>query len=279
MVAKKKSTRAPHLSEESETLESPQKEERRPPVTQVVEVVEDGGESSIEMSHTPTTDALEDVQTETVVASAPVMREEKEEISEEQEMHREVDRPDEEKRRVLVDELFQKKEESVMPVAPEISQHRKSSMRPMITWAIIVVVASLVVGGAIMVASGRAPSLPSIMATPTPTPTSTPTPTPTPDVSSLDRSTLSVQVLNGSGTSGVAGKMKALLEEKGYSVDNTGNADTYDYESTEVLVKAEHEAFLSLLEEDLQEDYVVGSSVATLEDDVPYDVRIIVGKE
>ena len=149
----------------------------------------------------------------------------------------------------------------------------------MFAWAISIVVVCLIVGGAIFALSKGAISFPSILATPSPTPTSTPTATPTPDISKLDRSSISIQVLNGSGTSGVAGRMKALLEEKGYTVENTGNADSYDYENTEIEVKEQSAAFISLLEEDLKESYVLGTTAATLSDDVPYDVRIIVGKE
>jgi hypothetical protein len=271
MVVKKKSVK----KEESTLEDAPLvEEERRPPVTQVVEVLEDGDE-----------------ETHTAIAEPP-SRSEVSESSEEKEEdmssvsdQMEEQAPaaaDDEKRRVLMDELFQKKTEA-RPVAtevmPEISVHKKSPMRSLIMWAIMLVVMSLVVGGIILAANGKGISLPAIMATPTPTPTSTPTPTPTPDVSQLDRSVLSIQVLNGSGIAGEAGKMKDALEEKGYTVENTGNAETYDYETTEIFVKAESEEYLPLLEEDLKELYSLGTVEATLEDDVTYDVRIIVGKE
>lgn len=229
-------------------------EEHRSPVTQVVEVVEDGIESVIH-SDILEDSSMEDPQTQT----------------------------EDEKRRVLVDELFQKKtdEPQAEVVTPEISVHRRpsSSRRSIMMWAIVIVVASLIAGGIILAVSGGSVVLPTLMSTPTPTVTSTPVPTPTPDVSALDRSTLAVQVLNGSGTPGVAGTMKEFLEEKGYTVKNTGNAQTYDYETTQIFVKAKSKAYLTLLEEDLKESYVLGSSSSTLEDDVTYDVRIIVGKE
>lgn len=236
-----------------------EEEQRRPPVTQVVEVVEEDDGQTVQTAvaePTPTSDMVEEMP-----ASPPAHESE------------------DEKRRILVDELFEKKPPGPHTVVPEISVHRKPRMRPIIIWAIIVVVAALVVGGIIMVASGKAGSFPSLMATPTPAPTSSPSPTPTPDLSSLDRSTLAVQVLNGSGVAGSAGKMKDLLEEKGYTVENTGNADNYDYETTEILVKPESKAYLVLLEGDLQESYSLGTPTATLADDVPYDVRIVVGKE
>jgi len=270
MVVKKKSAKKEDVVTETRQAD----EDRRPPVTQVVEVVEDQDEETHTAIAEPTPrETLEEMP-------ADESKEEQTVASDDEIEERAPASPaQDEKRRVLMDELFQKKTERAPEVMPEISVHRKSRTRPIIMWAIILIVASLVVGGIIMAVSGKGISLPSIMATPTPTPTSTPTPTPTPDVSSLDRSTLSVQVLNGSGTAGEAGKMKTLLEEKGYTVDNTGNAETYDYETTQIFVKSESEAYLALLEEDLKETYSIGTSEATLEDDVPYDVRIIVGKE
>lgn len=245
MVAKKKSVKTTEVAEEKEA-------ERRPPVTQVVEVVEEEQEQVV----TPQKEVSEPGETlESEVSS------------------------EDEKRRVLVDELFQKKTDPSPVMAPEISVHQKPSRRPIFMWAMTIVIICLLAGGAMFAVSSGAVSLPSIMTSPTPTPTPTATPTPTPDVSALDRSSLSIQVLNGSGIPGVAGTMKDLLEEKGYTVDNTGNAETYDYETTLILVKAESEAYIALLEEDLKESYSLGTSKATLEDDVPYDVRIIVGKE
>lgn len=237
----------------------PKEEEQRSPVTQVVEVVEEQDES-----------------THTAVAEPPAPETPLEEPSLPPDP---VSKLEDEKRRVLVDELFQKNPKREESIVPEISVHRKSPKRGIVTWAIIVIVASLVVGGVIMVVSGKSGSFPSFILSPSPTPTSTPTPTPTPDLSQLDRSTLSVQVLNGSGVAGAAGKIKDVLEEKGYTVKDTANAETYDYTSTEIMVKKDKEAYLTLLEEDLKEAYSLGTAAASLTDDVPYDVRIIVGKE
>ncbi len=247
MVVKKKTAKPdPELVEKEE--------ERRPPVTQVVEVVEDGAE----------TESAPDE------AESSPMEEKTEQVE---------DSSQDQKRRELVDELFQKKTDESASVTPEITMHHSpSKKRPIVGWAITMIVVCLIVGGGMYGVSTGAVSIPTLMATPTPTPTSTPTPTPTPDVTQLDKSTLSVQVLNGSGIVGEAGKMKTLLEEKGYTVDNTGNAETYDYETTKIMVKAESEAYVALLEEDLKESYSLDTSEATLPDDVPYDVRIIVGK-
>ncbi len=47
---------------------------------------------------------------------------------------------------------------------------------------------------------------------------------------------LRVQVLNGNGVSGAAGKMSQTLQASGFEVDSVGNADTRDYELTTIVV-------------------------------------------
>lgn len=258
------------------------KENHRPPVTQVVEVVEDQ-ESSESVT------AVADAGSDSGLLEEPLdSRDSDTESISTEHAHREYQREDvareedvEEKRRVLVDELFQKKDPVDSEVMPEISAHSRSSKRSIFVWAFVIILTSLVAGVVIMLASGNnmGITLPAFGPTPTPTPTGTPTPTPTPDVSKLDRATISIQVLNGSGTSGAAGKMKTALEESGFTVKDTANAQNYDYEKTEIIVKEDKKDYIPLLEEDLKKLYTLAPSVSTLDEDVPYDVRIIVGKE
>jgi hypothetical protein len=47
---------------------------------------------------------------------------------------------------------------------------------------------------------------------------------------------LRVQVLNGNGVSGAAGKMSEALQADGFTVESIGNADTRDYELTTIVV-------------------------------------------
>lgn len=109
-------------------------------------------------------------------------------------------------------------------------------------------------------------------------PTAAPSPSPTPVA--VEKSSLSIQIQNGSGKSGVAGKMKDLLVEKGYtgSID-TGNADNYDYENTIVKIKPTKSAAESELRKDLSENYTLSEDQEKLEDSSEYDVIIIIGAE
>lgn len=125
----------------------------------------------------------------------------------------------------------------------------------------------------------------SAVKTPTPAPTkATPTPTksgPTPTgakPASLDRSTLSIEIQNGSGISGAAGQASALLKGLGYKVLSTGNADNYDYTKTIVKVKAEKKDYLNQLKLDLEVEYTIESATSDLTGSTA-DALVIVGKE
>jgi hypothetical protein len=92
-----------------------------------------------------------------------------------------------------------------------------------------------------------------------------------------DFSKYSLQILNGSGISGEAGRVDALLEKAGFTKTTTGNAKAYDYEETEVAIKASlpdtvYEAISSALSTyELKKADPLSSSSS-------YDVVITVGK-
>lgn len=109
------------------------------------------------------------------------------------------------------------------------------------------------------------------------TPTQSPSPTPTPV--EFDRAELSIQILNGSGESGVAASMETFMEDLGYENLEIGNADNSDYENVTIQIKEEYEDLAQLIDEDLASDYTVNSDYEILEDDSEYDVVIIVGSE
>ena len=186
--------------------------------------------------------------------------------------------PPEQKRendKETLEELFTK--ESSPSVFPDITEHKSHSPAPVFLWAIIIIAVALLTGGTLLVVVSGLPKLPTMFAKPTPAPTPAPIPTPTP-IAAV-RGDITIQILNGGGTPGSAGKAKTFLEEKGYTVGDTGNTDEYSYKKTEVHVKAGKEAYLEFLKIDLAEDYTVGTSSADLSADAAYDARVIVGKE
>ena len=262
MVVKKKETRSQtHTAEAAPVAsmeESVASEEKRPAVTQVVEVVEEVPQEEQQTVQAPSAPQQEPAQDE-----VPAVRTQE----------------TQEKRKELVDEIFQKDDASPR-VMPEISVHTKHQTSPVLLWAIGIIVACLVIGGALFFLTGKSGSLPSVVVVPTPTPTIGPevTPTSTPS-GAMKREGLTIQVLNGGGVSGAASKMKKFLEDKGYTVSDTANAASYTYEKTLILVKADKKEYITLLEKDLGEQYSLGTSAATLEEDASYGAQVIVGKK
>lgn len=116
--------------------------------------------------------------------------------------------------------------------------------------------------------------------TPTSAPTSTPKPTsdPVDKATGLDRSELSVEIQNGSGIEGVAGKASDTLKALGYNVTAVGNADNFDYEGTVIQVKSTKSDYLALLKKDLGSDYTIGTTSADLSADSSSDALVIIGK-
>ncbi len=109
-------------------------------------------------------------------------------------------------------------------------------------------------------------------------PTQSPSPTPTPVA--VNKESLTIEVQNGTGESGVAGKMKNFLVEKGYEgTIDTGNADNYDYTETVVKVKSTKTSIEEEIRRDLAESYTLSDEKEVLDDSSEYDVVIIVGAE
>lgn len=98
------------------------------------------------------------------------------------------------------------------------------------------------------------------------------------DSSGLDRSKLSITVVNGSGIEGSAGKAATILKDLGYNVTSTGNADNFDYQGVTIKAKKESSKFLDLLKKDLSKNYTVSASSSDLSSDSPTDAIIIIGK-
>ncbi len=143
---------------------------------------------------------------------------------------------------------------------------------------LITAVLGALVGGAIYYKKGVSTTE---VAEPTNSETQTATFTPSPEPqASVDLSTFSVSVLNGSGVAGEAAKVKDLLTQNGFDEEKvkTGNADSTDYTSTTVSVKEGlDDSVFTAVEESLAEVYEVAKSEDTLDSNSTYDIIIIVG--
>lgn len=143
-------------------------------------------------------------------------------------------------------------------------------------WVLIVVFALLgaAAGGVGIYLQNR----PSAEPAPSPTPEASALPSPSPETK-LNREDISIQVLNGSGVTGAAGKAKDYLEGLGYTVDNVGNANSSDYTQTEISTTTSAQKYVDMLTEDLGSNYTVSDQVGSLGSDSSYDVVIILGSE
>ena len=108
----------------------------------------------------------------------------------------------------------------------------------------------------------------------------TPQPTEEPVTEEIDFSEFSVSILNGSGVPGEAGNAESLMSDLEFSSVDTGNAESYDYENTEVSLKdGLPEGVYSKIEEALTGVYNVTLSETTLDEDSSFDIIIIVGSK
>lgn len=107
-------------------------------------------------------------------------------------------------------------------------------------------------------------------------PSSTPTPPPTPIP--LNREDLKLQVLNGRGVAGTAAEAKEFLEGLGYEEIEIDNADSYDYEETEVSIKEDKKDYLEQLSGDLSEKYTLSVQTPYVDKESEFDAIITIGR-
>lgn len=82
-----------------------------------------------------------------------------------------------------------------------------------------------------------------------------------------------IQVLNGNGISGAAGRMSTTLEEAGFAIAGVGDAETKDYSTTTVMVPAGSDAGVRIVEQ-------LGFGVVQVGTvDNGYDAVVIVGAD
>lgn len=105
---------------------------------------------------------------------------------------------------------------------------------------------------------------------------SSPSPSASP-ATKVNRSSVKVRVLNGSGTTGKAASVKDLLEGLGWKVASIGNADNSDYANTEVRVKASAKDYLDTMVADLSDKYSASAASKSLDASASADIEVVVG--
>lgn len=104
-------------------------------------------------------------------------------------------------------------------------------------------------------------------------------------IAQIDRGSIDLIVLNGSGVQGAATTTALYLKKLGYNVIKTENADSFDYEGVRVFVKKSSGQTALLLKKDLdefQKNEIQGnlraSVSAGISDNITYDAEVIIGK-
>lgn len=176
------------------------------------------------------------------------------------------------------------KKEDETPVQYISENNDEYEDRPNYLWIIIptALLVGALVGGLITYFSGLS-KLTTPVATATPVETSAPVATATPVASQpktdVKRDTIKLQVLNGSGTAGFAGKAKTYLEGLGYVDVVAGNAPTSDFEDTVIAVKESKKDLLDIVKADLSKNYQVNNETEVLAASSKYDFVITLGKK
>lgn len=95
----------------------------------------------------------------------------------------------------------------------------------------------------------------------------------------VDLEKYSIEVLNGSGTSGLAGKLKTNLETEGFNVLSSGNATNSSFIETIIRSKANvDKSFIEKLKSVLAKSFVV-TETPDLTDTEKADVIVIIGSK
>ncbi|OGM18890.1 hypothetical protein A2686_05145 [Candidatus Woesebacteria bacterium RIFCSPHIGHO2_01_FULL_38_10] len=111
------------------------------------------------------------------------------------------------------------------------------------------------------------------------TETPSPIPSPTPTSQEIDLTKYKINILNGSGIAGEAGKVSDILVSTGFSKPVTANAKSYDFTATKVSLKEDvDEKVYEKIREALN-SYSLEKSVEKLNKDSSYDIEIIVGNK
>jgi len=155
--------------------------------------------------------------------------------------------------------------------------------KPNYLWIIIptALLIGALVGGLITYFSGLS-KLDSSSPTPSPVSSEVPVASPTPTAepaTTLKKEDLKIQILNGSGVSGAAGKAKTLLEAAGYKSIDTGNATVSNLAQTEIEIKVSKKEYLEVLTKDLEKSYAAVEAEKPLVATSKYDLVITIGKK
>lgn len=93
----------------------------------------------------------------------------------------------------------------------------------------------------------------------------------------LPRDLITVEVLNGCGTKGIAGKLADMLRDEGFriEIENVRNADHFDYQRTQVISRLDDTSAAKQVAETVSGAELIKEPVT----DYPVMVTVIIGKD
>lgn len=108
-------------------------------------------------------------------------------------------------------------------------------------------------------------------------PSVAPFPTPEATMEPLSKEEISLEILNGTKTSGLASKTAKVFKELGYTIDNTGNAND-DATENMLYVQKDQEQLLANLLQDVKDELDIATISGYLDDTDQVTARIILGE-
>jgi hypothetical protein len=138
---------------------------------------------------------------------------------------------------------------------------------------VMVIVAVVLIGGWLMLRKSKEPDKTKVVITTTVTPTEA-------DKPKIDKDSVKIQVLNGTGTPGQAGEAVELLKDAGYSTDNitSANAKEFANKTTLIEVKDGFDEVANDVKDALKEKFdSINIESAFLDKDSEYDVVVTTG--
>ena len=106
------------------------------------------------------------------------------------------------------------------------------------------------------------------------------TPTPTTEKPKIEKTSVKIQVVNGTGTPGQAGVVVKALEDAGYSSDNikTINAEKFDNSVTSITARADFEIIVNDIKDILKSTFdEITVSSSKLDKDSEFDIVVVTG--
>lgn len=171
-------------------------------------------------------------------------------------------------------EAHRKMQESAAGEKP-LMEEVKPKPKVAVLVLIFIVIGALVSGGLIVYRRSMEANLSGKAAgdlSPTPQVTAVPTP-------EINKEDLKIEILNGGGRSGEAKKLATYLEGLGYKIQKTGNAGSFDNETTKISLKDSKKGILNQLKKDLSTSYQVDEEVSSLDEASEFDVIVVIGKK